>query len=77
MALAAILGRRQPHHVPPLHSAQAVHEVVAEEYRILESVNYELVTYTPADRVKLFEVRISLRAPQLQTALSAGDSHEA
>ena len=30
--------------VPPLHTAQAVHEVVAEEYRIVESVNYELAT---------------------------------
>ena len=49
--LAAILGRRQPHNVPPLHTAHAVHEVVAEEYRILGSVNYELVTYTPADKV--------------------------
>ena len=28
-----------------------MHEVAAEEYRILESVNYELVTFTPADWV--------------------------
>ena len=34
--LAAILGRRQPHNVPPLHTAEAVHEVVTEEYSILE-----------------------------------------
>ena len=34
--LAAILGRRQPHNVPLLHTALAVHEVT-EEYRILES----------------------------------------
>ena len=66
--LAAILGRRQPHNVPPLHSAQIVHEVVAEEYPILESVNYELVTYTPGDWVKLFEVRFSLRAQQLHVS---------
>ena len=33
---AAILGRRQLHNAPPLHLAQAAHEVVAEEYRILE-----------------------------------------
>ena len=39
----------------------AVHEVVAEEYRILQSVKYELVTYTPADWVCLFEARFSLR----------------
>ena len=61
-ALAAILDRRQPHNVPLL-----VHEVVAEEYRILESVNCELGTYTPGDWVNIFEVRFSfLRAQQLQ-----------
>ena len=64
--LAALLGRRQPHNVPPLHAAQAVHEVVAEEYRILESVNYELVTYTPADWVCLFEARFLLRVQHLR-----------
>ena len=31
----AVLDRRQPHNVPPLHLARTVHEVVAEEYRIL------------------------------------------
>ena len=41
-ALAATVGRRQPRNVPPLHTAQAVHEVVVEEYRIPDSVNYEL-----------------------------------
>ena len=65
-ALAAILDSRQPHHVPLLHSAWAVHEVVAEEHRILESVNNEVGTCTPGDWVKRFEVRFSLRARQLQ-----------
>ena len=60
--LVAILGRRQPLNVPPLHSARTVTEVVAEEYRILESVNCELGTYTQGDWVKLFEVRFSVRA---------------
>ena len=64
--LAAVLGRRQPHNVPPLHTAQAVHEVVAEEYRILESVNYEVVTYTLAGWVCLFEARFSLRVQHLR-----------
>ena len=36
-ALAAVVGSRQPHNVPPLHTAQAVHEVVTGECRILES----------------------------------------
>ena len=64
--LAAILCRRQPHNVPPLHVAQAVHELLAKEYRTLESVKYELVTYTPADWVCLFEVRFSLRVQHLR-----------
>ena len=64
--LAAFPGRRQPHNAPPLHSAQTVHEVVAEEYRILESVSYELVTNIPAHWVSLFEVRFSLRVQHLR-----------
>ena len=55
MALAATLGRRQPLNVPPLHTAQAVREVVVEEYRILDTMNYEMATFTPADWVRLFE----------------------
>ena len=39
---------------------------MAEEYRILESVNYELVTCTPADWVCLFEARISQRVQHLR-----------
>ena len=51
-----------------------MHEVVAEEYRNLESVNYELVTYTPADWVCLFGVRfcpagIRQRSPQVTGSL--------
>ena len=56
-ALATALGRRQPRNVPPPHTAQAVHEVVVKEYCILDSVNYELATHTPADWVRLFETR--------------------
>ena len=65
-ALAGFLDRRQPHSIPLLHSARAVHEVVTEEYRNLESVNYQFGTYTPGDWVKLFEVSFSLRAQQFQ-----------
>ena len=46
-AIAALLARSQLHSAPLLHSAQTVHEVITEEYRILESVNYEFGTYTP------------------------------
>ena len=69
-ALAAILGRRQPRNVPPLHTAQAVHEVVAEEYR--ESVNCELATCTPADRVRLFETRFSLSVEHVRQRFPQG-----
>ena len=58
--LDAILGRRQPHNVPPLRSAQAVTEVE------LESMNYELATSMPADWACLFEVRFSLRVQHLR-----------
>ena len=54
-ALSLTFSRRQPRKVPPLHTAQAVHEVVVEEYRILDSVNYELASFMPADWVRLFE----------------------
>ena len=57
-AIAALLAGRQPHNAPLLHSARTVHEVVAEEYRIVET--FELGTYTPGDWVKLFEVRFCL-----------------
>ena len=52
--------------MPPVHTAQAVHEVVVEEYRILDSVNYELATYTPADWMCLFETRFSLSVEHLR-----------
>ena len=71
-ALAATLGRRQPRNVPPLHTAQAVHEVVVEEYRIRDSVNHELATYTPADWVRLFETRLSLRVEHLRQRFPQG-----
>ena len=57
---------------PPLHTAQALHEVVTEEYRILESVNYELVTCTPADWVRLFETRFSLSVEHLRQRFPQG-----
>ena len=50
----------------PLQSARTVHEVVAAEHRILESVNYELGTYTPAEWESLFEVRLPSRVQQLR-----------
>ena len=54
-----------------LHAAQAV----AEEYPILESVNHELVTYTPAAWVCLFEARFSLRVQHLRQRFPQGLAH--
>ena len=47
-------------------SAWTVHEVIAEEYRILESVHYELGTPTPAAWNQAFEKRLSLWCQQWQ-----------
>ena len=57
--------------MPLLHAAQ-VHEVVAEECRILESVIYELVTYTPAEWVRLFETRLSLNVEHIRQRFPQG-----
>ena len=70
-ALAAVLGRRQPRNVPPLHTAQAVRDVVAEECRILDSVNYELAPCSP-DLVCLFETRFSLSVEHLRQRFPQG-----
>ena len=71
-ALAGVVVRRQPHNVPPLHTAQAVHEVVVKEYRIVGSVNYELATHSPADLVCLFETRFSLTVEHLRQRFPQG-----
>ena len=71
-AVADILGRRQNRNLPPLHTAQAVHEVVAEENRTLDSVNCELATYSPADWVCLFEIRFFLSVDHLRQRFRQG-----
>ena len=53
-AVAAVVGSRQPRKVPPLHTAQAVHEVVADEYRI-SGLSELRVGDLLADWVCLFE----------------------
>ena len=52
--------------------AQAVHEVVAEDYRNPDSVNYELATYTPANWVCLFETRFSFSVEHLRQRFPQG-----
>ena len=65
-ALATSLDRLRPHNALTLHTSWTVQEVIAAEARILESVNYEVVTYTPADWVHLLAARFSLKAEQLR-----------
>ena len=43
-----------------------MHEVVTEEYRILDTLNYEVTVFTPADWVRLVETRFSLNAEHLR-----------
>ena len=71
-ALAASLGRRQSHNVPPLHTAQVVHEVVSEEYRTLVPLNCETTVFTPADWARLFETRFSLNVEHLRQRFPQG-----
>ena len=42
--IARLLARRQP----SLHSAWTIQQIVTEEHRILEVLNLELATHTPA-----------------------------
>ena len=65
-AIAALLAGRRPHNAPLLHSAWTVHEVVAEEYRILESVNCELGTYAPGALGETLRGTVLLRTQQHQ-----------
>ena len=58
--------------MPPLQTAQAVPEVVTEEYRILESMNCELATFSPADWVCLFETRFSSSVEHLRQRFPQG-----
>ena len=58
--------------MPPLHTAQAVHEAVTEEYRILDSVNFNVGDLLAADWVCLFETRFSLSVEHLRQRFPQG-----
>ena len=58
--------------MPPLHTAQAVHEVVTKEYHILDTLNYEVTTFSLADCVRLFETRFSLYVQHLRQRFPQG-----
>ena len=57
---------RQPHCAPVLHSAWAVQQVITEKCRILELVQLELCTPTPAAWIQVLEKRLSLWCQQCQ-----------
>ena len=65
-ALAASLDRLWSHNALTLHTSWTVQEVIAAEARILESLNNEVGTCTPADSVRLLAARFSLKAEQLR-----------
>ena len=64
-ALAASLDRLGPRNVLTPHTSWTVQEVIAAEGRLLE-IHHEVATYSPADWVRLFAARFSLKAEQLR-----------
>ena len=63
--VARFLTRRQPHNAPSFHTAWTIQQIVNEEYRILEVLDYELATHTSA-WIEVFERRLCLWRQRLQ-----------
>ena len=59
-AIARLFARRHPDPAPSLHTGWTIQQIVTEEYRILDVLNYELSTHTPAAWIEVFEQRFSL-----------------
>ena len=59
-AIAGLLARRQPHNAPKLRTAWTIQQVTRAEFHILEVLNYELGTLTPAAWIDIFGRRLSL-----------------
>ena len=55
--------RHQLHNAPSLHTAWTIQQIVTEEYRILEVLNFELATHTPAAWIEVFGNFSSRNAP--------------
>ena len=64
VAIARLLARRQPDSATSLHTRWTIQQIVTEEYRILEVLNFELATHTPAAWIEVFEQRLSLGVQQ-------------
>ena len=65
-AIAGLHARREPHNAPLLHTAWTNQRIVTEEYRIQQTVNCELGTYTPEAWIEVFKQRLSLWCQQQQ-----------
>ena len=64
-AIARLLDKRQLHNAPSLHIAWTIQQKNSSaKYHILEVLNYELTTPTPAAWSEIFERRLSLREEQ-------------
>ena len=61
-ASARLLARRQLHDTPSLHTTGRILQIVTAEYRILEVLNHELATHTPAAWIEVFKQRQSEEA---------------
>ena len=74
--IARLLARRQPHSAPSLHTAWTIQQIVTEDFRILEVLNYELTTPTPATWIEVFKHRLSLWE-ELRTSTGVPPVHSA
>ena len=74
--IARLLARRQPHSAPSLHTAWTIQQIVTAEFRILEVLNYELTTPTPATWIEVFKHRLSLWE-ELRTSTGVPPVHSA
>ena len=65
--IARLLARRQPHNAPSLHTGWTIQQILTVECHILEVLNYELTTPTPAAWIEVLERRHFLwQVQQLQ-----------
>ena len=86
-AIAGLLAWRQLHNAPSLHTAWTIQQITRAEFHILEVLNYELATPTPAAWIEIFERRLSLwedhqlqlphhpHIPAAPPVVSAGGAH--
>ena len=72
-AVAELLTRQQPDHLPILHCGSTIQQVTHIEFRVLEQLEYELAALTPVAWGDIFRRRHSLWQQQQQR--SQNNSH--